>query len=717
MNIIQKIFILLLLSTNICTITATNHIYVSIKGSDNAKGNIGHPLFSVNKAIDLSQTIQGQDTVYIHMASGTYHLEKPINLTPDNPHPLVIIGNEKEMPVISGGMLITGWKKTSNGWWKTTISEVKNKHLSFEQLFVNGIRAQRARTPDEGWFKVDSVHNTYIGGDEKGNGAQYCSSLVMTSPGNLKSLRGTYPYADSKVTAHFYFEWNTVHWRLEYIDNEHDRFLVSSQKMHPQSCIRKGSRFYVENYANALSSAGEWYLSDDGELTYIPREGEKPEETIAYAPIITQLVNINGLPEKPVRNVTFRNISFRHAANYLTINDNYGAQAAVNLDAAIMVNHAENINIDHCEIRQTGNYGIWFYRNCHHCTLQHCFLNDLGGGGIKIGSTVGNETSGGRNNAHDIGKVTSHIRVENNIIRKAGQVFPASVGVFILHGANNKVMHNEICDLHYSGVSIGWVWGYGYSPSINNEVAYNHIHHLGWGDLSDMGGVYTLGVSPGTTIHHNVIHDVLSQSYGGWGIYTDEGSSNILIENNLVYGCKCALFHQHYGKDNIIRNNIFAWGMENQLQFTKEEKHRSFTFAHNIVIKEKGNMLDGKWDVGKVDYDRNCYWSLEENDTTFVKKTFNEWKKTGKTDIFADPQFTDPLNGDFSFKSNKIIHKIGFKPFNIHTAGVIGTEKWKLTAQMNDGEIDKFNEVTEKILGYCPAYLQGRKKLISFLQI
>jgi hypothetical protein len=208
-----------------------------------------------------------------------------------------------------------------------------------------------------------------------------------------------------------------------------------------------------------------------------------------------------------------------------------------------------------------------------------------------------------------------------------------------------------------------------------------------------MGGVYTLGASEGTTVSNNVVHDVYSFDYGGWGLYTDEGSYGITMENNLVYACKNSGFHQHYGKENIITNNIFALNIRAQLQATRIEEHRSLSFTNNIVYFNKGKLLSGNWNKFNLLTDYNCYWDTRTRDIEFGS-SFKDWKKAGKDihSLIADPLFVNPESFDFHFKSLTVARKIKFSPFDYSKAGVYGSEVWKKLAEIDPEISERFDE-------------------------
>jgi len=199
--------------------------------------------------------------------------------------------------------------------------------------------------------------------------------------------------------------------------------------------------------------------------------------------------------------------------------------------------------------------------------------------------------------------------------------------------------------------------------------------------MSDMGGVYTLGPSKGTTVNNNHIHHVYSYDYygrGGWGLYNDEGSSDIVMENNLVHHVKTGTYHQHYGRDNIIRNNILAYSMDGQIQRSRIEPHISFIFSRNIVLWKDSPLLGRAATDDKVTFHHNLYWRDGGKPVDFNGLTLEQWQAKGKGEgsLIADPMFRDPQNGDFRFRRGSPHRKIGFKPFDYTKAGVYGDREW-----------------------------------------
>lgn len=315
--------------------------------------------------------------------------------------------------------------------------------------------------------------------------------------------------------------------------------------------------------------------------------------------------------------------------------------------------HAERCAIRNCRIVHAGSYGIELTDGCSEIEILGNTIKDLAGGGVKVWHTCRRTT------------------IADNEIADGGWRFHQAVGVLIGKSSGNKVLHNHIHHFFYTGISIGWTWGYAENEACGNVVEFNHVHHIGQGMLSDMGGIYTLGVSPGTRIRYNVFHDVESRGYGGWAIYTDEGSTDILIENNLAYRTKSAVFHQHYGKNNVVRNNIFAFGREAQITRSRIEEHSSFVFNHNIVYYDTGVLFNGDWREAAASLDRNLYFDASKRPVTFAGRSLKAWRKLSldKHSLIADPLFRNPARDDFTLMPQSPALALGFALFDLSTAG------------------------------------------------
>ena len=291
--------------------------------------------------------------------------------------------------VFRGGVQLTGFEKVNEKLWKVFVPQVAYYNSYFEQLYVNGNRATRARTPNEGFYFVKNVTETII---EKGEGR---SPELAVQHIYLDSTEATcfqsftkQDYQDALMI--FYHNWDNTRKRVTGFSKKNSSVYTAGEGMKPWNPINNKSRWLVENYRAALDAPGEWFLERSGYLFYIPRDGETIENTSFYAPVLSEFITIQGdiTSGKHVENIRFENLVFEMAGYQTPPFGNEPEQAAASVDAVIKLDYANNITFQNCEIAHTGTYAFWFRRACSNCSVNQTYMHDLGAGGVKIGETV-----------------------------------------------------------------------------------------------------------------------------------------------------------------------------------------------------------------------------------------------------------------------------------------------------------------------------------------
>lgn len=604
---------------------------VSPAGKDTNPGTPEAPFATLTRARDALRAAGPASGRTVRLRAGTYFLPEPL-----------VLGSQDgsatweaapgETVVISGGRIITGWKKGEGGLWTAQVPD----GLRFNQLFIDGRRRTRARSPNAGdFFRVDG-------------------SLTEDKPTRLKfkdgDLRPEWAQrGDVEVVA--LQKWAELRMPITAVDPA-TRTATLAGDCH-KWIIEDHARYWVENSPDLLDRPGEWYLDKKaGVLTYKPLDGEDPARIVAIAPALGEILLIDG-----ARSLQFRRLTFSHADWSMGPKGYSDGQAAIDYHGAVRAQNAVGCAFLDCVVSHVGGYGLELEKGCKENQVVRCEVTDTGAGGIRIGETALRKEEADKT----LGNV-----VTDNHVHDIGLVFPAGVAIWVGHSAKNQLAHNHIHDTYYSAFSIGWSWGYGPSGAQENVIEQNLVHDIGRGMLADMGGVYTLGTCTGTVIRNNVFHDIWSSTYGGWAIYFDEGSTGVIAENNLAYRCKSNGFHQHYGRDNTLRNNVFALNHEAQIARTRKEDHFTLLFERNIVYWTEGKLLSGNWDGTQFRWEKNLFWNPKG--TTGLPEA---WKGAGldRDSVIADPLFVDPEKGDFTLRPESPALKMGFQPIDVRTVG------------------------------------------------
>jgi len=673
---------------------ATKVFYVATNGNDAWSGTLPAPngpqtdgplatLPGARNKVRAWKTGNGgtlPGPVEVQFRGGVYRFEQTVSFDYDDAGAFGKTVTYKaypgETPVFSGGRPVTGWTQ-AGALWRAALPQVAAGTWWFGVLYVDGELLPPARDPnfedDPGDADGDRFFNALGGVDGAAESLYYAAA-------DLQPCQNP-----NDVLYMVLHKWDVSFHRLQTLDEtdriitfqdidsgttgaDHAAFVAASERQ----------RYCVYHAYEALDAPGEWWLDRaTGYLYYYPKPGESMAGTEVIAPVVERLVEFKSTKTFPLSYVTLQGLSFQHTDYAFGPNAlrpaYYGlseALALTKLPGALECTKVSDCVIEDCEFAHLAAHGVLLLGACTNNTIRRNHLHDLGAGAIDVGRDYVIGTSGNI--------------IDNNWVHHGSKTFLGAVGIRIGASSYNEVTHNDVSDYNYSGISVGWTVGYGTSSAHDNLIEKNHVHHIGQQRiLSDMGLIYLVGEAPGTLVNNNYCHDVAvyDRGYGGWGIYLDEGSSNVTIRNNIVHSTSDGAFHLHYGRNNLIENNIFAWSEEAQVFRTRlePEAYQSFDFLRNIIYFNNDILMTGGWEDLKYLFDYNCYWDTTSGEFVFPAGTFAQWQAAGQ-DVhsrIANPLFNDAEHYDFTLNpASPAVTQLGFVPISIGDAGLYGTAEW-----------------------------------------
>ncbi len=567
----------------LAALPAVADVYVAPDGDDAHAGTKEAPFATVARAREavreqIAGGAAGEITVFLR--EGVYTLTEPLAFGPKDSGPasgkVVYAACPGEKPVLSGGRMISGWKRAEKNQWTVELEDVKAGTWRFRDLYADGVRLTRGRYPNgDGLLRVKSVNDaaTLIELDQTPEGVDLAGAeLVMYQNWSISRVLVTSAEGATLTMK------NPVGWM------GHGAATTASPE---KPCI-------LENALAFVDQPGEWYLDEaTGVLTYQAADGEDPNAKSFIAPALDRLLSVEGRPSALVRNIVFRGLAFEYASWALPDFGYLGIQAghhgtriedsAYVLPAALFFARTEGCALENCRVAHTGAGGIAFGARCRENGVSRCELDDIGGNGIVVGwrgnprtgalDFVGDESLS--SDWADPEDVPRSNKVTDCTITRCGAVNHGSVAVFAAFSAGTEISHNLIHDMPYTGISVGFRWNTSETSQREALVANNHVYDV-MKMLADGGAIYTLGYQPGTVLRGNRLHQVHRSGFahGGApnnGIFFDEGSSGFLVLDNVIYDTSGdPIRFNQTSKENLSwKDNYFGIAPEDP-QFPKE---------------------------------------------------------------------------------------------------------------------------------------------------
>ncbi|WP_460948877.1 L-rhamnose mutarotase [Spirosoma daeguense] len=612
-------------------------IWVAPDGSDANAGTKEKPMASLQLAIRKVRELRRLNDAsvangaHIYLRNGLYALSEPVFIRPEDSgtsaSPTIIEAAPNEKPVLSGGVAIKNWQKLTGNVaglpkeaagkvWVADAPKVGGRLLEFRQLWVNGDKAIRAKdTPYPLMNRILSW-----------NKQEQTCWIPVPKFNDLSKADGL------EMLIHQW--WAIANLRVKRIDVQGDsaklwfhqpESRIQSEHPWPAPWISKetgNSAFYLTNAIQFLNQPGEWFLDSKAEkIYYIPRPNENIVTAQVIAPALETLVRIAGTIDYPVTNVAFKGVSFQHTSWLrpsqqghvphqagLPMLDAYKLKIPGTADkktlenqawvgrpsAGVDVNFAQHTTFENCRFEHLAATGLDYHKGVQHNLIRGNLFSDIGGTGIQVGVFADEATEIHLPyNPSDEREVCTNLVISNNLITNVTNEDWGAVGIGAGYVRSINIEHNDISEVGYSGISMGWGWTRTINAMRNNKVVANKIHRYAK-HMYDAAAIYTLSAQPGSIIAENYIDSVYKAPYAHlpahwFYLYTDEGSSYFTIRDNWTPSEK-------YLQNANGPNNV--WERNGPTVADSIRTKAGLQPTYQYLLREKAPM-DANWRINK----------------------------------------------------------------------------------------------------------------------
>ncbi|HEY1661627.1 MAG TPA: right-handed parallel beta-helix repeat-containing protein [Verrucomicrobiae bacterium] len=600
MHAAKKILWQIIVSAEIVLSADAAVLWVSPNGNDANPGTQTKPFLTISRArqeaCGLCQRgdIPPGEQIKFILDGGVYPLPAPLLFSPANSgsaaNPISLESAPGQNPILSGGVEVSGWEKSRGKIrglpgvargkiWVADAPAVNGKTIEFHQLWIGEKKAVLARQPNGedlsrliGWDKTNQVAMipaTLLAGVKKADGLE----MVVDQVWEIADLR----------IKHIQIRKNVARVTFEQPERQ-----IEFQHPWPPVTVNSNyaAPFYLANAIQFLDSPGEWFEDvRAGKIYYWPRDGENLADEKVIAPVLETVVQVSGTLNQPASQIRFQGITFANTAwqrpsecGHVPLQAGmymleahklspHGTSYHPKLDnvawvgrppAAVSVENANNVMFEHCSFEHTASAGLDFQSGTHDDLVEGCVFHDIGGNGIQLGKfSDTNVETHVPYNPQDAREICARETISNNIVSDCGAEDWGCVGICVGYARDVRIEHNEVFDLPYTGISVGWGWTKNTNALADNLILANRVHDIGQ-RLGDLGGIYLLSAQPGTVVAENSLSGIQPSRFvpdpqHWYYLYADEGSSEMTFRDNWCPSDK--FLRNANGPGNIWTNN------------------------------------------------------------------------------------------------------------------------------------------------------------------